>query len=186
MLSTETTSLKSLFSKGCVFAYPTEAVFGLGCDPLNESALNLLLELKQRPVEKGVILVADCWERVSSFVASDQLSDKQMQEVLATWPGFVTWLLPKSDDAPDWITGGSDLIAIRISAHPIVQSLCASIESALVSTSANITGEEAIKNRHQLEQVFKDKVIYIDGELGGADKPSQIRNALSGQIVRGN
>ncbi|UAA38822.1 Sua5/YciO/YrdC/YwlC family protein [Paraneptunicella aestuarii] len=186
MLATESKQLGALFHQGQVFAYPTEAVFGLGCDPLNEQAVNRLLELKQRPVEKGLILVADTWERVADYVDIQQLSESQLKDVLATWPGFITWLLPRSDKAPEWITGGSPLIAIRVSAHPVVQAICASVQSTLVSTSANLTGQDAIKNRQQLEQVFQDKVVYIDGELGGAEKPSQIRNALDGQIIRGN
>ncbi len=177
--------LKSLFQKGKIFAYPTEAVFGLGCDPLNEQAVDNLLKLKQRPMEKGLIVVADTYERASPFI-DEVLILEHVEDIKASWPGFITWLVPKSKNVPDWITGGSDLIAIRVSAHPVIQSLCGELESALVSTSANITGQEAIKDQKELEDVFGDQVIYIHGELGGAEKPSLIKNALTGQIVRGN
>lgn len=186
MFSAESEELKPLFQQGEVFAYPTEAVFGLGCDPQNQSAVQTLLQLKQRPIAKGLILVADSWERVTEYIDEEALDEDIKQEVLDSWPGFVTWLLPKSEFAPNWITGGSNLIAIRVSAHPVIQTLCRSVSSPFVSTSANISGTDAIKERQKLEQVFKNKVIYIAGELGGADKPSLIRNALTGQIVRGN
>lgn len=178
--------LKSLFQKGKIFAYPTEAVFGLGCDPLNKEAVAQLLKLKQRPMEKGLIVVADSYERASFFINEEEISQEQLKEIKSSWPGFVTWLVPKSEQVPNWITGGSELIAIRVSGHPVIQSLCKAIDSVLVSTSANITGQEAIKDQQNLRSVFEGKVVYIDGELGGADKPSLIKNALTGQIVRGN
>lgn len=178
--------LKSLFQKGKIFAYPTEAVFGLGCDPLNESAVQRLLDLKSRPVEKGLILVADSYERAIPYIDESQLEPSIRKEVINSWPGFVTWLVPKSNLVPDWICGGSELVALRVSAHPVVSDLCKELESVLVSTSANVTGQEAIKNRSELYQVFGDQVEYINGELGGEEKPSQIRHALTGKIIRGN
>ncbi|WP_268408481.1 Sua5/YciO/YrdC/YwlC family protein [Alteromonas sp. a30] len=178
--------LKSLFQKGKIFAYPTEAVFGLGCDPLNENAVQRLLDLKSRPVEKGLILVADSFGRASSYIDESQLEPSIKKEVLDSWPGFVTWLVPKSKSVPDWICGNSELVALRVSAHPVVSGLCKSLDSVLVSTSANISGQDAIKNRSELYKVFGDQVEYIDGELGGEEKPSQIRHALTGKIIRGN
>ncbi len=185
MLPTQSKKLTSLFNEGRVFAYPTEAVFGLGCDPQNEAAVMSLLNLKQRPIEKGLILVADSWNRVINYIDEAALNEEIKQSVMDSWPGFVTWLLPKSKTAPLWVTGASDFIAIRVSAHPVIQSLCGSISSPLVSTSANISGTDAIKDKEKLHNVFQDRVIYIDGELGGEDKPSPIRNAQTGQMIRG-
>ena len=184
--SPTSSKLKHYFLEGKVFAYPTEAVFGLGCDPMNRQALERILQLKQRPMEKGVILVADCWERVTKFVDVKQISETTLADVKISWPGFITWLMPKSSTTPEWISGDSELIAIRVSAHPVIQQLCKTLNSALVSTSANLSGQSAIKDRAILEQVFAKNVLYITGDLGGELNASEIRHALTGKIIRGN
>lgn len=184
--SPTSSKLKQYFLEGKVFAYPTEAVFGLGCDPMNRKALERILQLKRRPVEKGVILVADCWERVAKFIDVKQISTETLADVKISWPGFITWLMPKSAKTPDWISGDSKLIAIRVSAHPVIQQLCKTLNSPLVSTSANLSGEQAIKERTILEKVFAKNVLYIAGDLGEELNASEIRDALTGKIIRGN
>ena len=174
------------FRAGDLIAYPTEAVYGLGCDPANESAVSELLALKQRPVEKGLILVAATYSQVFKYVADNTIPIDRRAEIFSSWPGPVTWLLPASVNAPSWITGGSDLIAIRVSAHPVVRELCELFDSALVSTSANLTGKQPAKSASEVTDQLGDKVLVLEGELGGSDKPTMIRNGLSGKIIRAN
>ena len=112
------------FRQGQLIAYPTEAVYGLGCDPDNESAVNNLLDLKKRPVEKGLILVAANYSQVVKYVADNHIPIERRADVFSCWPGPITWLLPASASTPAWLTGGNDLIAVRISAHPVVRKLC--------------------------------------------------------------
>ena len=95
------------FAAGSVFAYPTEAVFGLGCDPLNEQAMEKILTLKQRPVEKGVILIAGSVKQLDGYVDFSSISKEAFNEIKKSWPGPFTWLIPKSDKTPDWICAGS-------------------------------------------------------------------------------
>ncbi|MCL4170997.1 UNVERIFIED_CONTAM: hypothetical protein GTU68_022924, partial [Idotea baltica] len=85
----------------------------MGCDPQSQIAVEHLLTIKQRPVEKGLILIAANFEQVEKYVDITKLSADIKQQVFDSWPGPVTWLLPCSPLAPDWITGGSDLIAVR-------------------------------------------------------------------------
>ncbi len=70
---------------GAVIAYPTEAVYGLGCDPMNEAAVARIWQLKQRPAAMGLILIASDWQQLAPYVA--ELSETQHQQLLATWPG---------------------------------------------------------------------------------------------------
>ena len=184
---TETTEIDPLleaFNQGKVFAYPTEAVFGVGCDPDSEEAVNLLLELKKRPVEKGLILVAKDYSQLLPYVDDSAIPMDRRTEIFSSWPGPVTWLLPASSNAPFWITGGSALIAVRVSAHPVVQSLCARFGRPLVSTSANISGEPPAKNQKEVKMQFADAVICVDGPLGNSAKPTTIKNGLNGQTIR--
>lgn len=165
-------------------AYPTEAVYGLGCDPENEHAVMQLLKLKHRPVEKGLILIASQFEQIEKYLHTDAISAERWQQIFATWPGPNTWLIPKSKVAKDFLTGGSDLIAVRISGHNSVIELCDFLQSALVSTSANLSGQPPAKSEQQVFQQFGDTVLCIKGTLGGAANPSIIRNSLTGEVVR--
>lgn len=170
---------------GGVIAYPTEAVYGLGCDPDNEAAVLALLAIKQRPVEKGLILVAANYSQLMPYVDDKAIPPKKRYQIFSSWPGHVSWVLPASQAAPKWITGQFDSIAVRVSAHPVVQQLCLTYGKPLVSTSANLSGQPAITNKTELEQSLGTMLAAIvPGALGGATQPSQIRNALTGDIVR--
>ena len=171
-------------SAGGVIAYPTEAVWGLGCDPFNEKAVMKLLEIKNRPVEKGLILIAASLDQLPELAES--LTTEQLKTVSATWPGPVTWLLPDPQQCiPRWIKGEHPSVAVRVSAHPLVRALCEQYGGALVSTSANDAGEPEIRSQSRLEQEFGDRIdAVISGELGSSAEPSQIRDLLSGARLR--
>ncbi|MFT6898358.1 MAG: L-threonylcarbamoyladenylate synthase [Paraglaciecola sp.] len=178
--------LVTSFHGGEIFAYPTEAVFGLGCDPDNEAAVMTLLSLKQRPLSKGLILVAKTYSQLLPYVNDAAIPMHMRTEILSSWPGPITWLLPKSKTAPHWLTGDSELIAVRVSQHPIIRDLCTRFAKPLVSTSANRTGTEPARTMHQVQEYFNDTVLLIEGELGNALLPSKIRHGLSGQTIRDN
>lgn len=178
--------LQASFSQGEVFAYPTEAVFGLGCDPDNQQAVMKLLALKQRPLEKGLILIAKTYSQLLPYVKDSAIPMDKRSEIFSSWPGPNTWLLPASSAAPDWITGGSELIAVRVSAHPLVQSLCELFDKPMVSTSANLTGLPSATTEIEVQKQFAELVVLIRGELGKDTKPSKIRHGITGQIIRDN
>lgn len=172
------------FNAGSVFAYPTEAVMGLGCDPMNQQAVEEILNLKNRPVEKGMILIAKDYSQLLPYVNDASIPMDRRTEIFSSWPGPVTWLLPKSSLAPGWITGVSESIAVRVSAHPVVVELCGKVNSAVVSTSANLAGGVPAKNRQEANALFGDKIFYIDGDVGGNANPSIIRNGMNGDVIR--
>ena len=168
--------------EGGVIAYPTEAVWGLGCDPWNEEAVYRLLALKERPMHKGLILVADDIEQFDFLL--DDLPEVWQERLAGTWPGPNTWLVPHQNRLPEWITGGHPGVAIRVSDHPLVRDLCA-LTGPLVSTSANPSGRPPALSRLRIEQYFAGQLDgVLDGRLGGRKNPSQIRDLLSGAQVR--
>jgi L-threonylcarbamoyladenylate synthase len=180
LITQQIDELKQPFLAGKIFAYTTEAVYGLGCDPGNETAVSRLLELKQRPINKGLILVASDFSQVQKYLKP--LSNEQLA---FTKPSATTYIFPALSSAPHWLTGDFDSLAIRISQHPIVHKLCEALGSALVSTSANISGQTPAKSAHEVNAQLGEKVRYIlEGELGNADKPSLIRDSISGKIFR--
>ncbi|CAD0354317.1 Sua5/YciO/YrdC/YwlC family protein [Xanthomonas hortorum] len=172
-------------TQGGVIAYPTEAVWGLGCDPRQQAAVLRLLAIKRRPVDKGVIVVAASVDVLHEWVDFDALEPARKQEVLASWPGPHTWILPVTAQAPRWVTGEHDGLAVRISAHPVVAALCAAWGAPLVSTSANLAGESPARSRQALDPALLASIDgVVDGVVGTLAQPTQIRDARSGQVLR--
>ncbi len=168
---------------GGVIAYPTEAVWGLGTDPWNERACNRLLEMKDRSWDKGLILVASSAEQLAPFI--EVPSKAVWKRAALTWPGPNTWVFPCKEDVPMWISGDHDSVAVRISAHETVRALCERFGGALVSTSANPDGREPALSATQARLYFGDELDYVlPGALGGMAKPTSIRDAQTGHILR--
>lgn len=170
---------------GGIAAYPTEAVWGLGCDPFDEGAVHRLLAIKQRPVEKGLILVAATLEQLRPVIDFAAVPTDRLAEVLSSWPGPHTWVMPATAQAPRWITGAHRGIAVRVSAHPVVVGLCQAFGGALVSTSANLGGHPAVRDFDALDPALLERVdALVAGRTGGLARPTAIRDALTGQSVR--
>jgi L-threonylcarbamoyladenylate synthase len=168
---------------GRVIAYPTEAVYGLGCDPRNEAAVRRVLELKSRPASAGLILIADRFERFEPFVGI--LEPGQIDRALDSWPGPVTWLFPRDPGVPDWLAGSHPSVALRVTAHPVCRALCAAFEGAIVSTSANPGAAEPARSAQQVIGYFKNRLCgIVAGELGRNSRPSEIRDLATGRVVR--
>ncbi|WP_318510973.1 L-threonylcarbamoyladenylate synthase [Photobacterium leiognathi] len=171
--------------QGEVIGYPTEAVFGVGCDPDNQQAVEKLLEIKQRPVEKGLILIAANYEQLLPYIDESQLTAEQKATVMATWPGPVTWVMPTKANVPAFLTGQFTTIAVRVSDHPLVQRLCLEFGKPITSTSANLTGQEPGRTAPEVEQQLGHCLAAIlQGETGGRTNPSEIRDARNGNIFR--
>lgn len=168
---------------GHVIAYPTEAVFGLGCDPSNESAVRKLLSLKGRQEAAGLVLIASDFSQLQAWIAD--VDESLINKALQTWPGPVTWLFPRATGVPDYVAGTHDTIAVRITAHEPSRTLCAAFGSALVSTSANHTTDRPARSAEEVNDYFGHDIDGIlAGPLGGAENPSEIRDLASGNIIR--
>lgn len=176
--------IKAWYCDGQVFAYPTEAVFGLGCDPQNEDAVHKILSLKTRAVEKGMILIASDFIHIQKYVLFDELPLNTQQKIFASWPGPVTWLLPKSSYTPKWISGDSDMVAVRLSAHPLVQAICQHLQMPMVSTSANPAGQPPATSIEEVKAYFGNQLNLIEGELGSQRSPSKIFHSLTMETIR--
>jgi len=169
--------------EGGIIAYPTEAVWGLGCNPENEAAVMRLLNLKHRAVEKGLILVAANIEQFAPYLT--EITAEHYEQLQASWPSFQTWVVPTSQVVPHWLRGNHSGIALRVSAHPIVRELCQSFGGPLVSTSANPSTQPAALNIEQVEHYFSDQLAFIlPGDVSGAGAPSPIIDIITGKPLR--
>lgn len=169
--------------RGGVIAYPTEAVYGLGCDPLNPQAVHQLLALKQRPLAKGLILIGANLQQLTPYMA--KLDEKSLQQLKASWPGPVTWLVPAAPGTPAWLRGEHDTLALRVTDHPLASALCLATGHALVSTSANLAGHPPARTALRVRQQFGSRLDYLlSGPTGGQTRPTTIRDLQSGRILR--
>jgi L-threonylcarbamoyladenylate synthase len=183
ILDVRTRQAVHVLSGGGIIAYPTEAVWGLGCDPLDELAVGRLLDLKNRPPQKGLILVAASLQQFEWILCD--LTAAQQSRLELSWPGATTWLVPHRGRVPTWIYGDHDTVALRVSEHPLVQQLCQAWGGPLVSTSANMAGCQPAREQYQVRRYFGDGVDYLlPGTVGAGRGPSMIRDLLSDKIIR--
>jgi len=174
----------SALRAGGVIAYPTEGVWGLGCDPSDPAAVLRLLALKHRVMAKGLLLVAADIEQFAPYLIG--LSAERQQRLRDSWPAPLTWLVPNNGAAPDWICGTHTGVALRVSAHPLVAALCCAFGGPLVSTSANPSGRRAALTAVQVRRYFGNDLDFIlNGELGGQRGPTPIRDLITDKFVRG-
>lgn len=168
-----------------VIAYPTEAVFGLGCAPYDEIAVRKLLAMKQRSADKGLILIAADYSQLLSYVDDNKIPQDKRFTVLSQWPGPITFVLPARADVPRFLRGAHDTIAVRVTAFEPARQLCKALGTALVSSSANIRGEQALTCAEQVEQVFGSQLDWImPAAVGENTQPSRILNPLTGELLR--
>jgi len=168
---------------GGVVAYPTEAVYGIGCLPTYAPALERILAIKQRDARKGLIVIAAAIEQLEPLARIPR--GDTGSRIAADWPGPVTWIVPARPGLPEILTGGRDTIAVRVSAHPIVRALCERAESALVSTSANRAGRRPARTALSLRRTLGTELDYVlAGALGEQVRPTEIRDWRSGKVLR--
>ncbi|MCW8853610.1 MAG: L-threonylcarbamoyladenylate synthase [Gammaproteobacteria bacterium] len=168
--------------KGNVIAYPTESVIGLGCHPLDKLAVQKLLTIKQRSVDKGLILIASHIEQLLPFI---DVNEQQFNKLQQKTDKPVTWLVKASPLTPCWLTGNHKKIAVRLTQHPLCKQLCETTGYPVVSTSANRSAQPAAKTILKTRQYFGDMVdYYLSGDIQGYSKPSEIRDLETDEIIR--
>ncbi|MFB2538511.1 L-threonylcarbamoyladenylate synthase [Acinetobacter sp. c3-l95] len=176
----------SLIRRGEVLAYPTEAVWGLGCDPYQKDAFDRLLALKQRPVEKGVILISHDVDMLMPLL--QDLPKNIQKQMLKSWQVSMheratTWIVPSHSSIPLWITGQHDSIAVRVTQHPLSRDICQTLGHLLVSTSANPSGRPPATTKQQVKDYFSG-IFIVNGLLGQSSEPSRIIDSRTGTVLR--
>jgi L-threonylcarbamoyladenylate synthase len=173
----------TIIKTGGVIAYPTEAVYGLGCDPFNHAAVDRIMKIKRRSLSKGLILIAETWEQVQPFVG--KIDAPTLAKVKASWPGPITWVLPASERVPPWIRGEHATIALRVTDHPVAKELCHHFGNPIVSTSANIAEGEPLRTFSAVKRELGEQVDFIlKGRMGKQKQPTEIRDAITDHVIR--
>lgn len=173
----------ALLREGGVLAYPTEGVYGLGCDPENRAAFEKIFAMKRRPPEQGVLLIAADFAQVRDWIGN--APESAFMRAGAIWPGAHTFIFPRSPRVPEWIAGGHAGIALRVTAHAPSAALCRAFGGPIVSTSANRHGELPARSAADIRAIFGEEPDgVLDAPLGGLDRPTPITDAVTGAIIR--
>lgn len=175
-------SISAHLKRGGLIAYPTESCYGLGCDPDNRAAVQRLLRLKRRPQAKGLILIASNYRQVARYL--QPLNSEQQQQLREDGAKAITYLMPVKNTAPRWLRGSHDTLAVRLTAHPLARQLCRGVHSALVSTSANISGMRSARTYTECRRLFGKDVWVLPGLVGKRKQPSRIVSWSDGRILR--
>lgn len=167
--------------RGGVIAYPTEGVFGLGCLPDDDDAVLRLLKIKRRLPSKGLILICSHSSQLAAW--AELPKDMGVPKPDPKHP--ITWTVPPGAKVTALVRGNSSNVAIRVTTNPVARAICDAIDSPVVSSSANVSGQPIARNRYILRRQFGSLVDYIvPGDCGPAVGPSEIRNLLTGRVLR--
>ena len=186
MLLVDVEQAVELLKEGKAIAYPTEAVYGIGCDPKHVQVCQTLRQFKQRS-DKGFILIASDFAQVVPWVDWSKLSKGQVDRIKHSWPGHTTWVMPASRQAMPLVLGPRNTLAVRVTSHPVAKALCEKFKGPIVSTSANRPGVPPAREKTDLDCLFEAKIVaaVVEGALGGAKRPSQIIDAVNNFVIRG-
>lgn len=169
-------------SRGAVFGYPTDTIWGFGCHPLIANSVNRILQIKNRGPEKGLILLSSRIEYCAAYLDADA---QQLESIRLPCERPTSWLVPASAFCPPWISGNFPTVAIRITDHPLLQILCDRLQAPIVSTSANRAGRPPVRNSLQMRKQFCDELDFIvSGFAAGSGRPSEIKSFSSGATLR--
>ena len=167
---------------GAVIGYPTDTIWGFGCDPLNHASVQRILDIKGRGRAKGLILLASSLDQCEGFIDVDS---EQRRTLGQPCERPTTWLVNAGEACPAWIRGQHPTVAVRITRHPLIRQLCESLGFPLVSTSANRSGRATVRNALQMQRQFGDEVDYvITGFSTGGGGASEIKSLATGQVLR--
>lgn len=180
--------LTAILRAGGVITYPTEGVYGLGCLPERTDALRRIIEIKGRQAEKGLILIASTPQQLLRWIdLSDVGGMPRLTQAMRDFDvaRACTFVVPAASSCHPLLTGGRDTVAVRVTKFAPAAALCDSVDSALVSTSANFSGLPAITRpyllRRHLAPMVDAMMMRAPGKQQGV---SRIVDLVSGQILR--
>ena len=174
-----------LIKQGKIVVFPTETVYGIGTNGLDEKAVARLYEVKRRPLDKPISLLVSNMEMVNK-IAKD-ITEIEYKIMEKFFPGPLTIILKKKENVPNIVTSGQDTVGVRMPSGEIARKLIEIAGVPIAAPSANITGEPSGTNLQEIKKHFEGKAdCFIDGgdsELGLASTIVQVVDGKP-QILR--
>ncbi|HEX9990235.1 MAG TPA: L-threonylcarbamoyladenylate synthase [Chloroflexia bacterium] len=159
-------------AEGGVVAFPTDTVYGIGCDPYSVAAINAIYQIKGRAHQKALPLLLSGRERLAQVAGV--LPDAAARLGEHFWPGALTLVVPRATGLPGEL-GGGDTIAVRVPAHDELRAFIEACGGALASTSANLSGQPDALDAGQVAGYFGESIdIIVDGGRVQGGVPSTV------------
>ncbi len=171
----------SVIQRGGVITCPTDTIYGLSCDPYNPDAIKRLFAIKQRTRGKSMIILAHAPNHIAPLVDMRQLpGDFDWRAGQPT-----TWVMPASDHCPHWLRHTDNTVAARLTDYPLIRRLCRQLDSAIISTSANLAGMPPVRNKLALRYFFQQQVdAMLFCNMPGTGKASTIKHYQDNNVIR--
>ncbi|MBP5230688.1 MAG: threonylcarbamoyl-AMP synthase [Clostridia bacterium] len=144
---------------GGIVLFPTETVYGVGCDAMNPEAVRRLYERKRRPADKALLLHLHSVEQAE---AVSVLSEKAKRLLRAFCPGPLSLIVPKRDILPDAVTAGMDTVGLRFPSNPVFLAVSQAFGGWIAATSANRSGSPSAKDSGDLKDAEEIADVILD------------------------
>lgn len=181
-LTTSLDSAVSSIQQGEIVAFPTETYYGLAVDPFNSKAVDRLYSLKNRPVDKPLLVLIEEISQLNSIVKSIPPQFKGLIE--RYWPGPLTLVFPADPSLHSNITAGTNSVGVRISPHPLASELVRRVGHPITATSANISGLQPACSAGKVLEMFGDEIDQVlDGGTTAAGLCSTVVGLEGGKPV---
>lgn len=162
-----------LLRNGAIIAFPTDTLYGLGCNVFNDQAVEKLFSLKKRPKSKPINLLVSKIDQLEEIVVEFPIIAQKLAENF--WPGALTIILKKKPKIMDKVTSGFPSIGFRMPANKIALSLISEFDSPLATSSANISGHDNPTTANQVFNHFQEKIpLIFDGGTTALQKGSTV------------
>ena len=148
-----------IIKNGGVIVFPTQYLYGLGADALNDKAVDRIFEIKQRSYDKPFLVLIPNRKDLTEFVQHVSLTAEHIMNCF--WPGAVTLIFTAKDTLPTNLTADTGKIGIRMPHHPVALALSMAVGVPLTATSANITGGLGCSTVSDIDPRISDKVDLI-------------------------
>tara|TARA_B100000900_G_C20443961_1_gene660226 strand:- start:371 stop:916 length:546 start_codon:yes stop_codon:yes gene_type:complete len=164
---------------GGIIIYPTEGIYGIGCDALNSDSVDRVFDIKGRSTKKGFIVICSDVRYLANIVDNNYMDCQELLD-----KDFTTWIIPAHEKCPSWLVT-HNTVAVRVTNHPVIHNLCVGLKGPIISTSANYSNQIYVNDIKKIEILFDNKVdCIVNGKLGGEIKPSTIRDIVTKEVLR--
>jgi tRNA threonylcarbamoyl adenosine modification protein (Sua5/YciO/YrdC/YwlC family) len=164
---------------GGVIAYPTDTIYGLGCDLYNKKAIQRIYQIKRRDPKKPFSFICSDLKHISEYAQVTNLAYRIMKRYL---PGPYTFILPGTKLVPRIMLTKRKTVGIRVPDHPICLALVKALGNPIISTSANLSGEEALTDPREIEETLGSQIdLIIDGGIL-AVQPSTVVSLIDDEV----
>ena len=158
MLNNEVAAALKVVQQGGIILYPTDTIWGIGCDAANTEAVQRIYKLKQRDEAKSMIILLDTDNKLQSYISD---VPELAYDLIEFAENPLTLVMPGAKNISPALIAADGSVGVRISDHPFCQQLIQRLRKPLVSTSANISGKPSPQYFSQIDQEIIDGVDYV-------------------------